>query len=504
MMRRIYWLPLAAVLCFFPLSIEAQTFTWTDPTGGSYDSVLDWNPIGVPDVPGEAARFNLPNTYTISIDTNNDTVSNFEVFDGDVTLISANINKTYNVQNLTNVLGGNLTLDRVSGRLDFNTSSLTIGQESALSVLDSNLLGVTGFLRVGDSSTNSFGQLTIDDQADLALGSSAEVFIGDNTFDSDGTSTLLYTGSGTTGSGGVSIVIGSIGPGELHVRDNASVTAYGGSLSMTNFSGRLLVDGGATYSLEDKVNGFDGVSDFFSGEIEVLTGGRFEAGFMDRSGGTTTINGAGSILRALNFDVDSSAQINVTGGGTLELETFGSEFISDGSDLTVTGAGSAIRGIAEVFLGGNNATFTLSGGATWEPLDPNLPFGLSASAAPNQTSAVTITGAGTTMNNNDSRLSFSEGTDSYSTGEISNGAVVTTERLTIGDGSGSARRWVAHCRHGHGPRSIEEQHHGHHQRSGRRVGLAAPIVVVAHQERGRARRRGHDRALWWRVAHAPF
>ena len=60
--------------------------------------------------------------------------------------------------------------------------------------------------------------------------------------------------------------------------------------------------------------------------------------------------------------------ITAPSDGTYLLDTFGSEFISGGSDLTITGAGSTIRGIAELFLGDDssaNTTFTLSAGADW-------------------------------------------------------------------------------------------------------------------------------------------
>ena len=423
MRRQSLLISLALVGLAFPSGSVAQTFTWTDPTGGSYDSVLDWSPIGVPDTPGEAAEFNLPDTYTMSIDTSGDTVGALRVFDGDVTFVSANINKTYTA-NLTQLLGGDLTIDRPgSGAITYQAPTTEISAGSTLTARVANtVLDLDGFVRLGSDSSNTPGFLTVEAGAALDLDQGAQVFIGDNASGGFGLKTV--TGAGTTATGAVTLLVGSLGPGRYEVRDGAVATHYGANLGVgagtSAIGSRLLVDGGATLSLEDPDPGFFNVGITTIerlATVGVLTGGRFEAGFFSSTSSTTNIDGAGSVMRALDFGLLNST-VNVTDGGRLEIASFGGEFLGQGSRLNV-GGGSTVLGAAEVFVGstGSPARVEITGGSQWTTNGAfgNL-FSLFLGNGVNEEGELLVDNS--TFNAGNGELVLASGTDSRGEGRV--------------------------------------------------------------------------------------
>ena len=412
-----------------PVASQAQTYTWTKSAGGSYDDSLAWSPVGVPNVSGENAQFNLPDTYVVSKASSGSEVSTFEVLDGDVTFVSADSNKVFTAIQ-TSLNGGDLSIDRTgTGRIFYDTYGVYIGGESTLAVLDTNIMTIYGYTEVGRSSTNAYGQLLVTDGGILTIDESAPFYIGRNTTDSDGTSRVELSGLGTIGTGSSFISVGSTGPGEFFVRDQASFTAVGTSFSLNSsgtnhFGSKVLVDSGATLSIEDPFGFNSGSSSFYGGTIEVLTGGRFNAGHMDRTGGTTTVDGAGSILRAVEFDLDL-AVVNITNGATLEMETYSYEAFENNTQVLVDGADTTVRGSTVVFIE-SNSSLTLSGGAAWEPLDANQVFGMYASLTTDSNSTIDVSGSGTTMELN-SEFNLASGLNTRSTLDVSEDATVTSD-----------------------------------------------------------------------------
>jgi len=440
-------------LLSFASPVLAQTFTWNNAAGGSYGSVSNWTPVGIPNSPGESALFNLPNTYNVTHQSGSTTsAGNLTVEAGQVTFASnGSVLASYSINDKTLLSGGDLLLDQAGGSGDvrLTTQVLEVQNGSTFTADQGTTVTVNDTLTIGDFPTNSHGTVRVLGGATLNANSTdAEaVVIGDNN-PTLGKSTLEVSGSGSAfyTTTNVVVVIGKNGPGQLDALNGASVTLPGNDVQVgqNTFSSGITIDGGSTLSTFDISDQSWGVMRVYGEDIEVSGGSTFEPGTLLATGGSNiTASGANTVFDAANLALEDFSHMTVSGSARLQLPISGGVDITGQSSLTVSGAGTIIEGFAEINLSGDSTTsrakVRIDNGASWVPQAGfGTPFfGINVGSVTDSEGTVELDGAGTTLDTGDSAITLGAALDSSATLDISGGASATTStlRAAIRDGS---------------------------------------------------------------------
>ena len=438
------------------LSASARAQTVIDWTGGAssdvYNFALNWSPFNVPNTVSETARFNLAGSFDVTLGSGTTTtVSDLIVNAGDINFASNGaVFATYNTADDVLVTGGQFTLSESGGSGDVR---LNVGDDlsvhnTSLFTIDSTTATVAGNLLIGDQST-SFGELVVQNGATLDVGTAFDdlLLIGLNNNTGLGTSRLSVTGAGSelTTAEAMNIEVGVNGPGVLEVLDGATATLANTVLDVgeSTFGSRVTVDNGSTLSL-DKPGTFEtGITRVFGDDIEVLNGSTFNAGgFNAEQSSDILIDGAGSLLKVNNFDLEDTTFMTVSGGATLRLDTFSGDQVDGRAELTITGTGTTVTGSAELIITGDTpsspASVHILDGARWEH-DPLLGtvLGLSVAGFTDSVGELVIDGAGTFVDVGDGTLDAGTGSSSTATMRVSGGAAVEASNLRIAAGDAS-------------------------------------------------------------------
>ena len=359
------------ILVFCTTAAQATNYTWTDPGGGSFYDMSNWDPTGWPNGYDDVAIFNLPNTYTVDMPSDSQS-ERFEVRAGTVTLDMDDKDTDY-------------WLQRTDSRDPAAEIGLTAGSPATLSINCSDVFGrgavhAIGTLQIARDSGSS-GQLVLNNTAWLTS-SSTVVGVGGagefNLYDSycengsfylgynGGSSGTAYLGTWSTWKNLGSLTIGHDGTGSLTLGgldcnlsndDDANIAANGGSM------GTVIVNDG---EWENKTSLYVGGTSTGAGGTGTLT---TNDGTVEVTGETKvwsggTVNLAGGTLRTGSL-TGSGGAWNWT-GGTLEItggglsidngETVGSSMtVGSGQSLSLAGAlavGPTFAGTLYVNTGG--------------------------------------------------------------------------------------------------------------------------------------------------------
>ncbi len=179
---RRFALPLAlAGALAAPLAAHAVTLVWQNAAGGAASNAANWNPAQVPTV-ADLLRFDLANTYTVTLNGTVDSVQTHQIFGGDVTLSPSVLHNVGTGFHVASTAGLVATARLLSGDMRFGWST-SVGAGT----------GATGTLRLSGGTVN----------------------VTQNTFGASGEGPVVnIAGSGTT----------SAGTGELVVINGASFT----------------------------------------------------------------------------------------------------------------------------------------------------------------------------------------------------------------------------------------------------------------------------------------
>jgi T5SS/PEP-CTERM-associated repeat protein/autotransporter-associated beta strand protein len=284
----------------------AQLFDWNNANGGSFSTAGNWTPAGPPGSSGQA-RFNLPNTYTVT-------------FGGNV----SNATVTVGQGNVTWSLGG-FTYN-VTGGPDAIASGLTPTS-----------------LRIQNGTVNTFGLSVAD-----AVGSTATLTVDSGATLSTGSPNFFIGSANATGT----VVVqngGQLTTGQSYVGANA------------NSSGSLAVNGPSSkWTIAD----FLRIGDAGNGSVTVASGGIVNAqgvtlAAQTGSSGILTVTGPASSLSAagnLFVGLSAAASLNVLAGGTVTAPgmTMG-EFVGSQAAATVSGVGSTLTVSGTALIGGLTA-----------------------------------------------------------------------------------------------------------------------------------------------------
>jgi hypothetical protein len=139
----------AAIAALTALLIQATAqpaaavfLTWQNAAGGSAEIPSNWNPSSIP-AAADILRFDLANTFTVTFDSNADSVASHQIYDGDVTYDLAAPHGVSTEFHVAPLAGQVATARILSGTLRLGwTASVGAGG------------GATGTLRINGGTTN--------------------------------------------------------------------------------------------------------------------------------------------------------------------------------------------------------------------------------------------------------------------------------------------------------------------------------------------------------------
>jgi autotransporter-associated beta strand protein len=299
------------------------------------------------------------------------------------------------------VSGGTQTLagaNTYSGATTINGGTLALSGNGSISSSSGVALATGGAF---DISGLTNGGTSITTLGDSAVGQAGNVALGANT--------LTLSNASSTFSGAIN------GSGGLRVA--------GGTETLTGintYSGATTVDPGATLVVDGgKITQTSGITD--NGTLTIQN-----AGTVSESGGVSlgsvagtsnlTITGPGSTLTLYSNNNNNIDIGEVAGGnGTMTISNGGQvlgtsdaiigNIANETSSVTVTGAGSSWSFNHQLIVGNNGTgTLTISNGGTVTSADTYFDAFSTIGAASNSSGTVTVTGTGSSYTTNDSHL----------------------------------------------------------------------------------------------------
>lgn len=318
-------------------SAVAATFNWTNNSGGVFSTAANWTPVGPP-TSGDIARFNLPQAYTVTVNTTSATVNTLTQTQGDVTFdLNGNTLRPTNTTDNSMGSAGLVSTLRISDGL-FRPGNFIVG---AIAGSTSNLFLDTGSdtaVGTGAFHVGSFGtgNFTLQNGAKLSTPNGAGM--GINT---GGVGTATVSGTGSVWTAATTLRVGSAGNGTLNVLNGGAVTSSALEVGENlNSVGAMTVSGiNATFTNSGVAN--------IGGAL--ATAPATSATLNIGAGGTMNLNGVTNLR--------TSATVNVT-GGTLNLNTLN---FAPGADINWSAGtikfanGSAITpAVLDLLLDGSN------------------------------------------------------------------------------------------------------------------------------------------------------
>ncbi len=420
----------ALTVPFCPALIIAQSTTWTNPSGGDFQTATNWSGGDVPDV-NTSIRFDIPSAYTLTY-SNNSTNPWADVEAGDVTF-----NLGGNTQTLTStdvsfpslIVDSGATATVVNGTIaaeEIQSSGEIILLETG-EMTASSFSGGTLTLDGGNLTTGSFsGSLAHNDGELVVNGGTIPVAIVEAVDGPNADDHPILTLDGLSSQVNASTVfVGETNQGTLNLSGGTVVSSAGSIAAGIDFgsNGAIHLDGPLT-RLETLNWAFVGLSG--QGNLTVSNGAALNAFRMrvgtDGGSGLVEVEGTGStIVSTDGTEVGGTGRFVVRDGASVNDKSFQiegdgesvGEMIVEGSDslLTATGSGSRIGSSGQGIL-----TIRNGGGAIFR--------GSTSVGDSEGRGSLVIEGAGSSFTNEGS-LSVG-GSDSVGSVVVRDGGLLTT------------------------------------------------------------------------------
>jgi T5SS/PEP-CTERM-associated repeat protein len=312
--------------------------------------------------------------------------------------------------------------------------------------------GVSGTLSVGSGSTlttghglgvgvGGHGELDISGNAQLSSPTGGSALSLDAGIDAGASGVITVAGGLLQDVDGTGFVIGADGSGTLNISAGGQVLCGGLTLGESSgSSGTLNVSGaGATLTSSGQLQvGSEGTGSFSvgpGGSVKAGTTGSalgLVVGAAGGSGSATVAGGSLGVTGQIGVGIDGAASLLVSSGATVVATSSGIPALEVGNtsgttgSVTVTGAGTSITLLGGLTDGGSySGSFALTGGAhaSISSSSPNTLPSLTIAAFAG-TSAMTVDGAGTVLNDTGQMLVGGTGTGAGSL-TVSGGATLS-------------------------------------------------------------------------------
>jgi T5SS/PEP-CTERM-associated repeat protein len=356
-MSRQLWFCALILFAFTSQSVLAQTFDWSNTSGGSYSTGANWTPVGPPGA-AATARFAIANTYNVTFI--NATAGILTISQGDITFFLNGF--TYQTTNtVSNGMGatgltsklritngtfapGNFSVGGNSG----SNSTLTLDSDSTTNI-------GAGVFFVG---TNGTGHLNVQNGADLTT--TASTGLGIN---APGVGSATVTGIGSTWTVNNTLRIGASGNGSLNVNNGGSAVVNALEVGENfNSTGALSVNGsGATFTTGGTANigGAFASSPAASATLNVGPGATVNLNGITNLRTVAKLNITGGVLNLNTVNLTAGADANWS-AGTVNFANGSSitagmlDFLLDGTHVLGTNR------ILSAFTGSTNLTTPLA------------------------------------------------------------------------------------------------------------------------------------------------
>ncbi len=374
-------------------SAAAETITWTNLAGGSWNTATNWNPNDVPNEAGEEALVPSGSTYTITLNTSptldavsvNNTATTLNLGGNALSLLlprgltntgiivansgTSTINGSISNEALARIFTMNNTNLAITGPTFTNNGGVTINSNSgtstsqlqcnaSISLEGSGTLYLQTAGQTNDAEIRTAAGYTLTQAATHTIAGSGGIladFINYGTVRADvptlvllldakpetNHGTMRALGGGILEVGAMTLTQGAAGRLEGDagtVRLLNSSTVSGGTLTSSNGGKVTTVSGAAT--LRDVTN---------EGVLEIAPGTLNLAGTLLTDDGTITLNPAGLTTNAI---VAFTENVTLDGSGTCVMNAVSATndaIIQSAAGMTGThGAGHTIRGSGEI------------------------------------------------------------------------------------------------------------------------------------------------------------
>ncbi len=329
-------------------AIHAASASWvSNPTGKTWNTMANWNPVTVPNGRGQIATFDFSNRTSIFV-TTPITIANtvFNAGASAYTIAVASARSfTFSGLGVTNNSGVTQTF-LTAGQLNFTRSSAA-GDMTFYAILgggaDGALGGLMLFQDLGNAGTGTF----LLDGATVANAGGGEIDFSGN--GNAGSASFTVKGANLAGGsvGTIKFTSGSLAShGTFDIQGGTVAGAAGGSLSfadMSNANQALITNEGA-----DVAGATGGTTTFLSGSAANST--------LIANGGTN--GGGGGTIR---FEADAkggAARVEIFGNGGLDISAASGVGTTIGS---LEGDGDVALGTRELTVGANTVNTTFSG-----------------------------------------------------------------------------------------------------------------------------------------------
>jgi T5SS/PEP-CTERM-associated repeat protein len=405
--------------------------------------------------------------------------------DGNAALNIGDFNSTGG-NGTVSLAGGDGTLDGFTEVGAYGAGSLLLSAGATLTMSETSnagnnpywsaLLGITsgvsGTLSVGSGSTlitghglgvgvAGHGELDIGGNAEISSPTGGTALSLDAGIDAGASGVVNVTGGMFKDVDGTGLVIGANGSGTLNV--NAGGQVLGGGLTLgesSGSSGTLNVSGaGASLTSTGQLQvGSDGAGSLSIGPGGSVTAGTagstlgFVVAAAGGSGSATIAGGSLDVTGQIGVGIDGLASLLVSSGATVVATSSGIPALEVGNtsgttgSVTVTGAGTSITLLGGLTDGGSySGSFALTGGAhaSISSPSPNTLPSLTIAAFAG-TSAMTVDGAGTVLNDSGQMLVGGTGTGAGNltvsggaTLSVANASGQSIQDAIIGAGTGT-------------------------------------------------------------------
>ena len=418
---------LAACSTFLPNCALAGSATWNvSPTSNDWSTAANWTPATVPDDPSAIATFDVSNITEISIQDEIDVAEAvFSPGASAFTVIAHYPGLNFHGAGITNNSGVVQTFGAVSGlasEINFYNSA-TAGEDTTLfqqgsTIEDNTLINFYDTSSAGSATIINYGNLWPNGGTNFYDSSTAA---NATIFNRPGAGAVTdFSGTSSAGSATIVCETGGSEPGKLNF--------FGDS---TAANATIIVNGAAPRA--------GGASVVFS----PVTGATATAGnatFIINGG---TNGGAGGTLSFKYASLGGTAQVTLSGNGTLDLTGHDLGTVSIGS---LAGSGSVLLGTTNLSVGTNNFRTEFSGTIQDNAGPPGASLtktgsGSLALSGANAYDGGTFVGSGTLFVNNVTGSGTGTGTVLVNRGTLGGNGIISGP-VRIGDSVSGAARFM--------------------------------------------------------------
>lgn len=327
------------------------------PDPGSFNTDVNWDPVGVPD-PLDTAKFSDSGTHTVTFSqsvTNNELLIDhglwlFELALSEYILDGAIVGDDSGDVAVLTLVNGTISLPSGLSRVRIGKDA---GSDGTLTVSTNATFNNSDSLLIGDAGS---GKVEVVNGGSASTASTAATFIAD---DPGSTGVLIVSGPGSTWNNLGNLLLGNGGSGMMQVL-NGGNGAVLGQVKIGDGPGSvgvLDVDGvGSSLNFEAA----SVIGNFGSGSVTVTNGGVFSTALITvadevGSSGAVMVDGAGSNwIDSIEVFIGNhgSGSLTISDGATVDgvNATLGDDTDSDGT-VTIDGVGSAWHNSGLVTVG---------------------------------------------------------------------------------------------------------------------------------------------------------